>query len=68
MAKTNTKLTHKEAIGELVELQIAADAFSAAIHSFKKKYNPDTVGLDEFIEDIEDTLHEIREDIDESFQ
>jgi hypothetical protein len=48
----------------LGELEAAAQVFIEAIAEFKRTYNPNTVGLEEWQASIEETVFEIQEDIE----
>lgn len=67
MAQTKTSLTAKKANAAYKELDEAAQAFIAAIKKFQNKYDPDTVGLNEWVDDIQGTLFDIDEDIESTF-
>lgn len=49
------------------ELETARIIFDAAITKFQKVYNPSTVGLDYWQEGLQDTMSEIQDDINETF-
>jgi len=68
MAKTKPARTEANVRSAYAELKQAAAVFAAAIMKFECEYNPDTVGLDEWIESISDTMSEIEADIDETFE
>ena len=49
------------------ELQDAVEEFNTAILKFKKKFDPDSVGLNEWMEHNEDVMFDISTDIDSAF-
>ena len=68
MAHTNTKLTELQAHEALQKLGVAATAFRIAIKDFKAVYDCDTVGLDEWADSISTIWHEVKEDVDNTFE
>jgi hypothetical protein len=67
MAKTATKLSEKEVSKAFAKLEKAAGKFTQAISEFQAKYDPDTVGLDEWRESVDEVLGDISVDIDSTF-
>ena len=67
MAKTETKLTRDQVEAAYAKLQDAKDVFAQAIAEFGQVYNCDTVGLDYWAEGLEDTMYEIYDDIENTF-
>lgn len=55
---------YDEAIKALEALQDAKDAFDAAIAKFKRVYEPNAVGLDEWHEFNENVMLELYDDIE----
>lgn len=53
----------EEQLKAFAELEAAAAVFKAAIFKFQNAYNPDTVGLTEWVEDIDTVLFDIKEDM-----
>ena len=49
---------------KLAKLEKAADKFKSAIYSFGDNVETETVGLDEWVESIDETLYDIQADID----
>lgn len=47
------------------KLETAASVFKAALYEFRKTYDPDTVGIDEFAEQIDNVLFEIDAELQE---
>ena len=45
------------------ELEAASEQYVAALMKFKKTFNPENVGIDEFMDYIADVLFEINEEI-----
>ena len=64
MTKNPTEAQAREA---LQKLTTAAAVFRNAIREFDSVYDCDTAGMDEWSEDIGDTLFMIKEDIDETY-
>lgn len=50
------------------ELEKAQLAFQSAIAKFGKAYSPNSVGLDEMCESLDDFMFELSEDINETFE
>lgn len=50
----------------LNELEKAAEEFKSAIFEFKEVHDPETVGLMEWIEDIDGVMYDIESDIESS--
>jgi len=50
------------------ELEKAVEVFKTAITLFQQTYDPDSVGLDEWCENLDDTMVEIEEDVNEHFE
>ena len=48
------------------ELEKAAQKFKAALLSFQTFYDPDTVGIDEFCEQIDEVLFDIDQELQET--
>ena len=67
MAKTQTTLTKEQVAEKYNALYEAAGEFRNAIRAFEESYNPDTVGLDEWVESIDETLFDISADIAKTF-
>ena len=67
MTKTVTALTQAEVDQHFEKLQNAADTFFNAINVFKSKYDPSTVELGQLVEQINFTLDDVQEDIDNTF-
>jgi hypothetical protein len=67
MAKTQTKLTEDQVNEHFAFLERAAADFQDAILNFKKQYNPDTVGLNDWAESIDEVMFDIDQDIQSTF-
>lgn len=67
MAKTQTELTETEARERFDILSSKAREFFLAVRDFQEAYDPDTVGLDDWTEQMDNVLNEIEEDIDNTF-
>ena len=50
------------------KLQEAVEMFNKAIADFQWQYNPESIGLDEWIEHNEDVMFDISTDIDSYFE
>jgi hypothetical protein len=59
--------TKAKVTAAFLELELAAIAFKAAQHRFQNVYDPNAVGMTEWQESIDDTLFEIKEDINAHF-
>ena len=68
MSKTQTQLTREEVEAELQLVKAAVDKLNEVVLAFKKKYDPDTVCLNSFLDDIDTTMSEIEADMDETFE
>lgn len=66
MSKSAAKLAKVE--DAYKELETARIAFHYAISKFRKVYDPSTVGLDYWQEGLMDTMSEIQDDINETFE
>lgn len=68
MAKRKTTRTRDEVVAALDTLKLAQKEFELAINKFKEIYEPSTVEITGFIDDIESTIWDIEADIDETFE
>ena len=60
-------MSQAEVRAAYAKLEKASQVFSDAILEFQKTYEPNTVGLDYLISGLEDTMYEIKEDINFEF-
>ena len=67
MAKTQTNLTETEAHERFAVLSAKAREFILEIQDFQDAYDCDTVGLSEWIDDIDQVMYEIDADINSTF-
>jgi hypothetical protein len=58
----------KKARKDLAKLQKAMEKFNQAITDFNSAYNPDSVGLNEWIDYNNEVLSDIEQDIDSRFE
>ena len=68
MAKTITTKTYEEVDAAMDELMAAQKAFEDAVYKFHTVFNPNGVSLDGLIEDIDETMSEIVDCIQETFE
>ena len=59
--------THEEVKSAYLELTAASDVFNDAVLKFKKVFDPDDVSLDGLIESIDETLSEIDDAIEDTY-
>jgi hypothetical protein len=53
---------------EFAKLELAANEFKKALNKFSKTFDPETVGIGEFCEQIDEMLFEIDQEITEEFE
>lgn len=68
MAKTQTELTEAEARERFAILSAKARDFFQDVWAFQRAYDPDTVGLDDWVADMDEVLSDISADIDSAFE
>ena len=61
-------MSEKKARKDLAKLQKAMEKFNQAITDFNSVYNPDSVGLNEWIDYNNEVLSDIEQDIDSRFE
>ncbi len=61
-------MSEKKARKDLAKLQKAMEKFNQAITDFNSAYNPDSVGLNEWIDYNNEVLSDIEQDIDSRFE
>jgi regulator of sigma D len=61
-------MSEKKARKDLAKLQKAMEKFNQAITDFNSAYNPDSVGLNEWIDYNSEVLSDIEQDIDSRFE
>ena len=60
-------MSEKKALKALAKLQKAADKFNQAIEDFNAAYNPNSVGLSEWIDYNNEVMSDLEQDIAEEF-
>jgi hypothetical protein len=61
-------MSEKKARKALAKLQKAADKFNQAITDFNSAYDPESVGLNEWIDYNNEVMSDIEADIDSQFE
>lgn len=65
---TRTELTKAEARERFAVLSAKAREFFIAVQDFQNAYDPDTVGLSEWVDDMDQVMYEISANIDSAFE
>ena len=68
MAQTQTELTEVEARERLAVLSAKAREFFLAVQDFQNEFDCDTVGLSEWVDNMDEVLSDISADIDSTFE
>ena len=68
MAQTQTELTEVEARERFAVLSAKAREFFRAVQYFQDAYDCDTVGMSEWVDDMDEVLSDISADIDTTFE
>ena len=61
-------MSEKEVRKALAKLQKAANKFNQAIADFQWQYNPESVGLDEWVDHNDEVMSDIEADIASQFE
>ena len=68
MAQTQTELTQEEARERFEVLSTKAREFFRAVQDFQDAYDCDTVGMSEWVDNMEEVMCDISADIDSAFE